>query len=181
MPLAVQVASGSGSGIQLMLTRNWCDVTVLRTPHHPTITVAGRVGLLRKEPCPTDLFYTRGMRASGRGTKRPSSEITTPEVNIFFPFPDSMPPLSTDSQKSIVVIDSQDMVSSEPGYGVQRDMLAKAEKMGMISDARLALQSAEAALIDADEMVRTALLQQEFCTRKLIKSRQLVFDLTGGR
>ncbi len=49
----------------------------------------------------------------------------------------------------------------------------------MVSDALTALASAEAALLDADEMVRASLLQQELCTRKLFESRQLVFDLTG--
>lgn len=120
------------------------------------------------------------MRA--RGIKRSSEETIREYVPTeFSTFPDSLPPLYTDSQRSTVVIDSQGVVSSEPGYGVQRDLLANAEKTAMVSDARLAHASAEAALKTANEMVRSALLQQELCKGKLLESQQLIYDLTGGR
>ena len=88
--------------------------------------------------------------------------------------PDSLPPLGTDSQLSVVVIDSQGGVSSEPGPGAQRDSVAKAEKAVLVSDARAELARAEAALVDAEAVVRAR-------ERTVREMKQLVYDLTGGR
>jgi len=62
--------------------------------------------------------------------------------NVFVPLPDSMPPLDTESQRSVVVIDSQG-VTSEPGPGAQRDLLVKAEQNALVADARANVARAE--------------------------------------
>jgi hypothetical protein len=95
--------------------------------------------------------------------------------------PDSMPPLATESQQSVIVIDSQQGVSTEPGAGAQRDMLAKAERAALVSDARAHVAQATAALETADAAARAALAVQSDCSRRLGELKQLLFDLTGGR
>ena len=95
----------------------------------------------------------------------------------FAPPPDSMPPLDTDSQRSVIVIDSQG-VSSVAGSGAQRDMLAKAETNALVADARSSLAEAEAAYKAAADAVRTAQAVQGARARKLNEARQLLYDLT---
>ena len=93
--------------------------------------------------------------------------------------PDSMPPLATESQQVVVVNDSCG-VSTEPGRGAQRDMLAKAEKAALVADARANIAQATAALEAANATARAALAVQSDCARRLRELKQLLFDLTGG-
>jgi hypothetical protein len=71
--------------------------------------------------------YGRG-RANAAKRQFVSVDGGDPSLAAFMVAPDSMPPLAGESQQSIVCIDSQGLVSSEPGPGAQRDALAKAEK-----------------------------------------------------
>ena len=105
--------------------------------------------------------------------------FSSPTV-AYEPLPDSMPPLDSESQRSIVVIDSQG-ISSEAGPGVLRDQLAKAERDALVADARANVMQAEAALKDADAAVRAALVVQAARARKVNEMKQLLYDLTGGR
>ena len=98
----------------------------------------------------------------------------------YAPLPDSMPPLDSNSQQSIIHIDSQGLVSSEPGPGAQRDALAKAEKSSLVADARANLVIAEAELKRADAAVDAARAVQAARARELNGARQLLYDLTGG-
>ena len=113
----------------------------------------------------------RGRRSDGCSYSAPTDALAA----AYLPLPDSLPPLGgTDSQLSVVVIDSQGGVSSEPGLGAQRDSVAKAEKAVLVSDARAELARAEAALVDAEAVVRAR-------ERTVREMKQLVYDLTGGR
>ena len=113
----------------------------------------------------------RGRRSDGCSYSAPTDALAA----AYLPLPDSLPPLGgTDSQLSVVVIDSQGGVSSEPGPGAQRDAVAKAETAVLVSDARAELARAEAALVDAEAVVRA-------CERTVREMKQLVYDLTGGR
>ena len=96
---------------------------------------------------------------------------------LFAPPPNSMPPLDTDSQRSLIVIDSLG-VSSVAGSGAQRDMLAKAEKNALVANARSSLAEAEAAYKAAKDAVRAAQTAQGARARKLNEARQLLYDLT---
>ena len=104
----------------------------------------------------------------------------TPTVGGSAPLPDSMPPLDTDSQRSVVVIDSQG-VSPEAEPGAQRDMLAKAETNALVADACATLAEAEAAYKASEDAARAAQTVQCARARKLNEARQLLYDLTGGR
>ena len=97
--------------------------------------------------------------------------FSSPTV-AYEPLPDSMPPLDSESQRSIVVIDSQG-ISSEAGPGVLRDQLAELQPLCAVQ--------AEAALKDADAAVRAALVVQAARARKVNEMKQLLYDLTGGR
>lgn len=103
-----------------------------------------------------------------------------PPLAAFMVAPDSMPPLAGDSQQSVIRIDSQGLVSSEPGPGAQRDALAKAEKSSLVADARANLASVEAELKRADAAVDAARAIQAARARELNGARQLLYDLTGG-
>ena len=96
---------------------------------------------------------------SARGGKR-RYEPTTAPSDTYAVLPDSMPLLDTESQCSVIVIDSQG-VSFEPGPGVQRDQLVKAERAALITDARDNVSRAEAALRDADAYSNRARAQGE--------------------
>ena len=93
--------------------------------------------------------YGRG-RANAAKRQFLSVDGGDPSLAAFMVAPDSMPPLAGESQQSIVCIDSQGLVSSEPGPGAQRDALAKAEKSSVVADARANLAIAEAELERAD-------------------------------
>lgn len=114
------------------------------------------------------------------GKRRHAATVGGASAASFVPPPDSMPPLDTDSQRSVVVIDSQG-VSSLAGSGAQRDMLAKAETNALVADARSSLAEAEAAYKAAEDAVRAAQTLQGARARKLNEARQLLYDLTGGR
>jgi hypothetical protein len=101
-----------------------------------------------------------------------------PPLASFVVAPDSMP-LAGDSQQSVIIIDSQGLVSSEPGPGAQRDALAQAEKSSLVADAR-ANRNAEAELKRADAAVDAARAIQAARARELNGARQLLYDLTGG-
>jgi len=105
---------------------------------------------------------------------------STVAAAAYAPLPDSMPPLDSESQRSIVVIDSQG-ISSEAGPGVLRDQLVKAERDALVADARANVMQAEAALKDADAAVRDAQVVQAARARKVNEMKQLLYDLTGGR
>jgi hypothetical protein len=94
--------------------------------------------------------------------------------------PDSMPPLGTDSQEPVIVIDSQGGTTLEPGPGAQRDALLKAEKAALVADAQTNVAAALAALKEADDAVRSAQALQAARARKLNETRQMLYDLTGG-
>ena len=72
------------------------------------------------------------MSAQGRGAKRQFGSVDVDPLAAFMVMPDSMPPLDGDSQQSVILIDSQGLVLSEPGHGAQRDALAKAEKAALL-------------------------------------------------
>jgi hypothetical protein len=124
------------------------------------------------------------MMGSGRGrAKRQFVSVDDgpdPALAAFMVAPDSMPPLGGESQQSIIRIDSQGLVSSEPGPGAQRDALAKAEKSSLVADARANLAIAEAELKRADAAVDAARAIQAARGRELNGARQLLYDLTGG-
>ena len=120
------------------------------------------------------------MSAQGRGAKRQFGSVDVDPLAAFMVMPDSMPPLDGDSQQSVVLIDSQGLVSSEPGPGAQRDALAKAEKAALVADARANVAAAEAALNSADAAVDAARAKQAERARALNGARQFLYDLTGG-
>ena len=69
---------------------------------------------------------------------------------------------------------------TEPGPGAQRDMLTKAERAALVTDARAHVAQATAALEAADAAARAALAVQSDFSRRLGELKQLL-DLTGGR
>jgi hypothetical protein len=115
--------------------------------------------------------------APPRSKRRFSSTVASAD---YAPLPDSMPPLDSESQRSVVVIDSQG-ISSEAGPGVLRDQLVKAERDALVADARANVMQAEAALKVADAAVRAAQVVQAARARKVNEMKQLLYDLTGGR
>ena len=94
-------------------------------------------------------------------------------------YADSTPALATASQQSIVVIDSQGDVTSEPGPGALRDMQDKAERHALVADARAEVYVARAALAAADAVVVRALENQTACQQRLLASKQLLHDMTA--
>jgi hypothetical protein len=87
----------------------------------------------------------RGGGFSSTAVKRPEYADEADYAAAVHGFsPSSMPPLATDSQRSIVVVDSQGF-SSEPGPGTARDECNMAEKAALIANARTDLARAEAA------------------------------------
>ena len=112
---------------------------------------------------------------SNRKRRAFESQFDTPTT-----LPDSMPPLATESQEPVVVINSQGDTTLELGPGTQRDALLKAEKAALVADAHANLAAAQAALKEADNAVRSALAIQAARARKLNEAKQMLYDLTGG-
>ena len=87
---------------------------------------------------------------------------------------DSLPPLGTESQQSVLVIDSQGDFTSEPGLGTLRDLQNKAERHALVDDARTAVTEAKSAVAAADAVVVQALKNQTECKQRLLASEQLI-------
>jgi hypothetical protein len=116
--------------------------------------------------------------SSARGAKAPRREYSASD---YIPHHDSMPPLLSDSQLSINVVDSQGaIISSEPGPGKLRDEAVKAEKAALIAAAIGNIDEAEKKLVAADATARAAVANYDACKRRLHDLKTLLFDLNGG-
>jgi hypothetical protein len=86
--------------------------------------------------------------------------------------------LAIESQQSVVVVDSQGVVTSELGPGALRDLQTKAERASHVADARADVVAARADVAASDAAVAAALGRQASCHQRLLASERLVYDMS---
>ena len=122
---------------------------------------------------------------SSRGRKTPRDETLYAPVMLdvaadaLLLAHDSLPALHTDSQASVIVIDSQGVATSELGPGALRDLQSKAERAALVADALAALKEARRDEAAAAEAVAKALAVQTARKNRRIESEALYFDMAG--